>query len=207
MGTWVWTASNPLGFLQQTALPSLRIRAKLHHGYALAMVTLPKRCRGSALSPWLLINPPSVVWSQQISLLWEKTFRCRLGVLSTCLRRLYWTRCSGRFHFKRLIGQRHVPAVLRSYTAWLVLLYHSSRTVFSWFFLFLVTTFKENFSDITHASAILVWNDEPFDFCMWLPATVTTSYDGVFDIVAVLSSICRKVPAFGEIFFWKVLKL
>lgn len=27
----------------------------------LAMVTLPKRCCGSVLSPWLLINPPSVV--------------------------------------------------------------------------------------------------------------------------------------------------
>lgn len=66
MGTWVWTASNTLSFLQQTALPSLRIRAKLHHGYAPAMVTLPKRCCGCVLSPWLHINPPSTVWSQKI---------------------------------------------------------------------------------------------------------------------------------------------
>lgn len=134
---------------QQTALPSLRIRDKLHHGYALAMVTLPKRCCDSVLSPWLLINPPSTVWSQQICSL-RKTFRCRLGVLTTCLCRLYWTQYNGWFHFKILIGQRHVPAVLRSYTAWLVLWYHCSDGVCS-----NVYNFKENSSGITHACAAL----------------------------------------------------
>lgn len=55
------------GFELPADCPALsRIRAKLHHGYALAMVTLPKRCCGSVLSPWLLINSPSVVWSLQI---------------------------------------------------------------------------------------------------------------------------------------------
>lgn len=139
MGTWVWTASNTLCFLQQTALPSLRIRAKLHHGYALAMVTLPKRCCGSVLSPWLRINPPSAVWSQQICSL-RNIFRCRLGVLTTCLCWLYWTQYSGWFHFKSLIGQRHVPTVLRSYTAWLLLLHC--------FFLFVVTTLKKTFQTL-----------------------------------------------------------
>lgn len=76
-----------LNFQRDFALPSLRIRGKLHHGYALAMVTLPKRCCGSVLSPWLLINPPSAVWSQQICSLRE-TFCCWPGVLTTCLCRL-----------------------------------------------------------------------------------------------------------------------
>lgn len=34
------------------ALSPLSPRAKLHHGYTPAMVTLPKRCCGSVLSPW-----------------------------------------------------------------------------------------------------------------------------------------------------------
>lgn len=77
------TAHGNLGLqCRQTALSS-RIRNKLHRGYALAMVTPPKRCCGSALSPWLPINPSNVVWFLQIcsSL---TPFCCWMGVLRTC---------------------------------------------------------------------------------------------------------------------------
>ena len=60
-GTWFWVACGSVSSLQQTAPSSIWIRAKPHHGYALAMVTLPKRCCGSVPSPWLRTNPPSVV--------------------------------------------------------------------------------------------------------------------------------------------------
>lgn len=72
------------GFAVPTHGPALsRIWNKLHRGYALAMVTPPKRCRGAALSPWLPINPSKVVWFLQFcsSL---PTFRCRTGALRTC---------------------------------------------------------------------------------------------------------------------------
>lgn len=73
------------GFELPADCPALsRIWAKLHHGCALAMVTLPKRLPRPVLSPWLLVNPPSVVWSQQIYSP-SNVFRCRLGVLTTCL--------------------------------------------------------------------------------------------------------------------------
>lgn len=106
LGTWVWTWSNTRSFLQQTALPALWMRAKLHHGYALAMVTLPKCCCGSASSPWIRINPHSVFWSRQICLLRE-TFSCRLGALTTCLCCLYCAQFSGWVHFKSLIGHMY----------------------------------------------------------------------------------------------------
>lgn len=104
---------------RQTALPSLSgYGAKLHHGYTLAMVTLPKRCCGSVPSPWLLINPPSVVWSQSKIRSLGETFFSAAGwaSLQTCLCCLYWTQYNGWFHFKSLIGQRHVPTVRRSCT-------------------------------------------------------------------------------------------
>lgn len=86
------TAHGNLGLqCRQTALSS-RIRNKLHRGYALAMVTPPKRCCGSALSPWLPINPSNVVWFLQIcsSL---TTFRCWMGVLRTCSAVCFYFNC------------------------------------------------------------------------------------------------------------------
>lgn len=59
METWVWTAGRPPCPLQDTGLNFTMVMP-------LAMVTLPKRCCGSVLSPWLLVNPPGVVWSLQI---------------------------------------------------------------------------------------------------------------------------------------------
>jgi len=119
---WFWTACNSLSSLRQTALPPVWIRDKLHHGYALAMVTLPKRCCGSVLSPWLRTNPPSVVRSQQLCPLRE-TFSRGLGVLTTCLCCRYWTRWRGWVCFRSLSGQRRVPApVPSSYSLWFLTL-------------------------------------------------------------------------------------
>lgn len=81
------------GFVAPAVGPALsRIRNKLHRGYALAMVTPPKRCCGSALSPWLPINPSNVVGFLQIcsSL---TTFRCRIDVLRSCSTVCFYFNC------------------------------------------------------------------------------------------------------------------
>lgn len=76
------------------------------------MVTLPKRCRDSALSPWLLTNLPALfdfsasAPSKRLVGDWASS--------QTCLSCLYWTQDRGWVCFKSVIGQKHLTAVLRS---------------------------------------------------------------------------------------------